>query len=269
MGQDTPADHVAPDSAEKDRVKNMVLSTPLGYRLNLARKTGAYRPRGNPSIQPASGPLTSTQVWQQSEREVEALGLPKHVDAPKNWDSLIAVQWILQTQDKSVPILDAGAEVYSVILPWLYMYGYKHLSGINLTFQQPVRRGHIQYQYGDITATGFESGSFGAITCLSVIEHGVPLDAYFKESARLLKPGGILITSFDYYQQPIDTIGMTAYGVPVKIFSAQDVGSMLEIAAGHGLQPMGEVALECEEKPVHWEQNGLDYTFFTLGLQKR
>jgi SAM-dependent methyltransferase len=269
MAEETPAQQTTPAQSDKDGIKNMLLSTPLGYRLNLARKTGAYRPRGNPTIQPASGPLTSTAIWQQAEREVEALGLPKHVDPPKNWDSLIALQWMLQTQAKDSTILDAGAEVYSVILPWLYMYGYKNLMGINLTFDQPVHRGRIQYEHGDITATRFADASFGAITCLSVIEHGVPLDGYFKESARLLKPGGMLITSFDYFPQPIDTSGMVAYGVPVKIFSAQDVQSMLQVASGYGLDPVGPVATECQERPVHWTQNDLDYTFFTLGLRKR
>lgn len=266
MGQDT---HDTPQQTGKERVREMVLGTPLGYRLYLTRQTGAYRPHGTPKIHPSSSALKSTAMWQQALSEVESLGLPKHVDPPKNWDSLLALQWILQSQDKSTPILDAGAEVYSVILPWLYLYGYQHLMGINLTYQQPVRRGPIQYQHGDITATGFANESFGAITCLSVIEHGVPLDAYFKETARLLKPGGLLITSFDYYPEPIDTTGMVAYGVPVKIFSRQDVQSMQDIASHHGLYPVDSVDTECQEKPVKWEQNGLAYTFFTLCLQKR
>ena len=38
-----------------------------------------------------------------------------------------------------------------------------------------------------------EGESFDAITCQSVIEHGVDLEAYFREMARILKKGGHLI----------------------------------------------------------------------------
>jgi hypothetical protein len=36
-------------------------------------------------------------------------------------------------------------------------------------------------QYGDITRTDYVQESFGAIACLSVVEHGVNPESYFKE----------------------------------------------------------------------------------------
>lgn len=269
MKQDIHAEGIEPRPPLKSRISTLVQRNPLGYRLYLARQTGAYRPRGIPSISSKSGALKSRAVWEQAASEVEALGLPKHVDDPKNWDSLIALQQILRRQDRSERILDAGAEVYSVILPWLYLYGYHNLIGINLTFQTPDRRGRIQYEFGDITDTRFESASFGAITCLSVIEHGVNQEAYFREASRLLKPGGLLITSTDYYPERIDTRGKEAYGGPVVIFSRQDVEAMLEIAGRFGLHPVDTVDLDCQEKPVRWERLDLDYSFIAFTLQKR
>ena len=46
-------------------------------------------------------------------------------------------------------ILDAGAEIYSNVLPALFLYGYRDLHGINLGFSDPTRRGPIRYIPGD------------------------------------------------------------------------------------------------------------------------
>ena len=56
----------------------------------------------------------------------------------------------------------------------------------------------MQYACSDLTATPYPEGSFGAITCLSVIEHGVPLDAMAAEVDRLLKPGGVFLFTTDF-----------------------------------------------------------------------
>jgi len=40
---------------------------------------------------------------------------------------------------------------------------------------------------------------FDYITSLSVIEHGVNIQNYFKEMNRILKKGGVLLTSSDYW----------------------------------------------------------------------
>ena len=250
------------------RDSSIALRTPIGYRLHLAGQTGTYCPHGTPQIESASKALKTRDEWEQAIAEVDGLGLPRHIDGPKNWDSLIALKWILQSQDKHSHILDAGAESYSVILPWLFLYGFKRLTGINLTFQRPLRRGWIKYQYGDITRTRFENGSFGAITCLSVLEHGVSPSAYFSEASRLLRPGGLLITSVDYYPSSIDTFGKTAYGVPIRVFSRQDAEAMLEMAREYDLYPLDDVDLDCQNKPVKWEEQGLKYTFLIFGLRK-
>ncbi len=121
-------------------------------------------------------------------------------------------------------------------MPALFLYGYRDLHGINLSFTDAARRGPIRYIPGDLTGTPYADSSFDAITCLSVIEHGVPLSDYFREMFRLLKPGGLLITSTDYWPTPIDTRGQIAHGSPIKIFSRAEVEAALEIAKSSGLQ---------------------------------
>jgi SAM-dependent methyltransferase len=134
--------------------------------------------------------------------------------------------------------------MYSVLLPWLSLYGYRNLIGINLTFGKKVRRGPIRYEYGDITKTRFPAASFDAIACLSVIEHGVDVDLYFREMSRLLKPGALLITSTDYYDSPVETFGLKAFGVPIHVFGPKEIVQALETASSHGLEPVAELSLE-------------------------
>jgi SAM-dependent methyltransferase len=192
--------------------------------------------------------------------------LPLHRAEEKNWDHLAAVRAIVGRTAKSARILDAGAEIYSNVLPALFAYGYRDLFGINLSFVDSARRGPIRYLPGDITRTDFRGGFFDAVTCMSVIEHGVPIRAYFREMFRILKPGGILITSTDYYPTPIDTAGKIAHGSPIKIFSQHEIEEMLEIAYECGFKPTATIDLECAGRPVRWELYDLDFTFIIFTL---
>jgi len=230
------------------------------------------QPRKKPEMHGAAAPravLQSRAEWEDSIREARELGLPLHQDAPKNWDSLIALRVILEHTQPTARVLDAGAATYSVILPWLAAYGYRELVGNNLIFKTPVHVGPIVYEHGDITKASYADGSFGAITSLSVIEHNVDVTAFLREAARQLAPGGVLVVSTDYFDPPVDTGGAVAYGGPVKVFCAADVTKILDEARALGLEPIGDVALGCNERCVTWSRFGLTFTFLCLALQKK
>jgi SAM-dependent methyltransferase len=250
------------------RITSSILRWDVLYRTYLKLKFGAGRLSGNPGPSVANGTLKSCREWQAADENARQLHVPRHRGPEKNWDHLAAVSTILARTSTSACILDAGAEFYSNVLPALFVYGYRELYGINLSFTDPARRGPIRYLPGDITRAPFPDAFFDAITCLSVIEHGVPLESYFREMHRLLKPGGLLITSTDYYPTPIDTRGTLAHGSPIRIFSKPEIQSALALAEGIGLKPTGKVDLECEEKPIRWEAYGLEYTFVLFTLQK-
>jgi hypothetical protein len=102
-----------------------------------------------------------------------------------------------------------------------------------------------------------------------VVEHGVDLSGYFKEAARLLRPGGILVTSTDFSRKPLDTRGMTAYGVPVHVFTPDEITAAIELARSLGLEPTGEVDLDRpHDQTVTWRQFGLRYTYLVLTLRR-
>ncbi len=249
-------------------IRDFILSYEMNYRLYLKYKYQVDKPRGYPKPSKRNAVLGTRLEWEEAARQVATLDLPLHDDLPKNWDSLTALDCILRRADSEAYILDAGAELYSVILPWLYLYGYKHLTGINLVFDRPVKRGKIHYEHGDITHTRFEQNTFDAITCLSVIEHGLNLRAYFQEVSRILKPNGVLITSTDYYSDPIDTGDEMAFGVPIHVFSEDEIISALKIAKEYNLELTDGINLHCQEKPIRWGQYDWNYTFLVFTLQK-
>ncbi len=231
-------------------------------------KFGAASLSQPPGPNIANGTLKTRAEWEAAFENAKRLHVPLHRGPEKNWDHLAAVTTILANTKKSARILDAGAEIYSNVLPALFLYGYRELYGINLGFTDPTRRGPIRYLPGDLTRTPFPDENFDAITCLSVIEHGVPLPDYFREMYRLLKPNGLLITSTDYYPTPIDTRGKVAHGTPIRIFSKPEIQAALELARSVGFQNTGDVDLECDEKPIRWEPFGLEYSFVLFTLRK-
>jgi hypothetical protein len=205
---------------------------------------------------PENAVLQDRAEWESAVRQLRQLGLPLHRDRPKNWDTLAALGAILRRTEPSGSILDAGSAIYSTMLPMLWRYGYKRLTGINLEFRRPFQQGPARFVPGDMTTTGFDQGT-------------VDLSAYFREASRLLRRGGVLITSTDFSYEPIDTSGMTAYGVPVRIFTPDEIKHALATAADMGLEPTGDLDLRPSEYPVTWKRLGLRYTFLVFTLRKR
>jgi len=240
----------------------------FGFRLSLWIRYGSFCSHGYPEAHWHNAVLKSQGEVDRAISQVRKLGLPLMEDFPKNWDSLAALDLILKCTDKDARIFDAGGELYSMILPWLFLYGYRNLSAGNLVFQRPMNRGPIVYYHLDITQTGIEPETYDAITCLSVIEHRVDLRSYLCEMSRILKPGGILITSTDYFETQVDTRGQIAYGEPIHILTREEIAEALEIAAQFGFTPTGPLDLSTEEKVVYWKRYDIKYTFVVFSLRK-
>jgi SAM-dependent methyltransferase len=246
-----------------------LLRTRLGSRLMWRLRWGGHRARARPPPLPENAVLKTRAQWQSSVRLARGLGLPAYHDAPKNWDSLAALSAILRRTGPEARVLDAGAAPRAVILPWLALYGYRDLVGINLELGSRYFVGRVAYEHGDITATRFADASFDAIACLSVVEHGVELGAYFREMARVLAPGGVLVTSTDYWHEPVDTGGKRAWGAPVRVFTRADIEAAIATAERAGLSLTGPLELDCLERAVHWRGYDLRYTFLVFTLEKR
>jgi SAM-dependent methyltransferase len=225
-------------------------------------------PTGKPNAPWHNAVLKTTEERDKATDQVRRLDLPISPDHQKHWDSLATLDCILASTSRNAKILDAGAETYSRILLWLFLYGYYNLEGINIVFTDRKKRGPIVYRYADVTATDYLDETFDAITCLSVVEHGVDLNAYFKEASRILKPNGVLVTSTDYWHEPIDTHGKEMFGVPVRIFTRAELEQAIRTAERYWLTLTSPLDLECNEKVVYWQDVDLDYTFVVSTLKK-
>jgi SAM-dependent methyltransferase len=199
-------------------------------------------------------------------------GLPLHGDKWKNWDSFLAVHHVGRLLKRDDPVLDAGAcrdpnWEMSAFLPSLHKLGFTNLTGCNLDEKDPGETvGGIHYEHCNIEMLRYQAASFAFVACLSVIEHGIDWRKYFVEAARVLRPGGYLFTSFDYWHEPVDTKGQMAFGVPIRIFTEQDVMMMVIFAGECGLNLMKKPVLECKAAPVEWM--GMRYTFMNLLMKK-
>jgi SAM-dependent methyltransferase len=243
--------------------------TTAGYLYRLRQEKGIEHLARPPNAPWHNAVLKNESDVREALVRVKLAGLYPHRDTPKNWDSIAALDCVLKNTGQEARILDAGAETYSVILPWLALNGYRKLIGNNLAFEGKKTEGPIVYEYGDITKTEYPDNHFDAITCMSVVEHGVDLAAYFSEMNRILRPGGVLVTSTDYWQTPIDTEGKTCFEVPVHVFSEAEIRAAIGVAEEKGFEPTGPLDLSCDEKVVHWKEVDLRFTFLIVTLRKR
>lgn len=219
---------------------------------------------------------------------LHSLGLFAHPDKVKSWDTYKMVK-IISEGDRSSFILDVGCNG-SPILSILKRLGFKNLYGCDLFLKKipstlteivyPLYRPIIEI-YEDkafnisiqnLEKTNFRDKMFDYITSLSVIEHGVNIQNYFKEMNRIMKKGGILLTSTDYWPDKILNIIKTKHNHrndPDNVFSKEEIEKdVLKAAELNDLILTEPIDFSFENKVVHYNVTGLDYTFIFFALKK-
>ncbi len=227
--------------------------------------------------------LRSQDEVLDSARRGTALGLARPPVFEKWWDNLLALE-ALQGLERE-PVVDLGCRT-GIVLTWLHQQGFRVLAGCDLRRPVPPLLGTLRRRrLGDalamsamylrhrrrmhrvsIESTGLPAGSFAAATCLSVIEHGVDLPRFFAEAQRLLRPGGRLIVSTDYWPEPIDLGNSRLWNDSADvIFDAFGLEQLVELARGAGfLVPMADGSVG---DPVV-SYRGRHYTFVLMTFLK-
>ncbi len=194
-------------------------------------------------------------------------------DVQKSWDVAHAVKIIEKAApDRDTPILDMGCYNSEVVYA-LHALGYRHVHGCDLN---PLCRwlpywNSIRYECADLTRTPYPDHSFGALTCLSVIEHGVPLDALIHEADRLLRPGGLFLLTTDFdasgASHEIDP-EFKVFGQSWRIFTPESLDDVIQRFSqrGFGLLDPSHLDRGHAERPVSWK--GQQYTFTLIAFQK-
>lgn len=217
--------------------------------------------------------LQSRLESQIASELVRYLGLPSHHDEQKNWDTLKALSYILRNDDLETPVLDAGSSANSAILKWLSLLGYTKLYACDIREKASrYDKGQIEFSVQDITSTDYPDKFFQAVTSISVIEHGAPLDRFVKEMHRILKPGGFLLVSTDYWSEFIDCSGIFPYGkenAEMKVFQPNELEEFCRMAESCGLSLCSPLNLKTKERAVRWDRVDREYTFAFIAFTKK
>ena len=222
------------------------------------------------------------QNWQEigdSILTLQRAGLPAHHTAQKNWDHCLVYEMLAETS-RDAMILDLGCgEGHTLSL--LHSLGFKNVHGVDYGIGWRVRGRQLAamrrertikppfyLHRGDITRTRFSDNSCDIAISISTIEHGVDLDQFLTEVHRILKPGGRLLITTDYWEDKIATNGSAlAFGLPWHVFSRDEMKELLSIASTVGFKSLSNSLIpSCAQKPVRWQN--ADYTFIAIQLEK-
>lgn len=216
--------------------------------------------------------LRNRSTLAEAAEEARRRGLPPATDYRKHWDNLLAVDALAGTTG---PVVDLGCRSGQLLM-WLYHLGRRQLYGCDLKRPWPPAKKALQQgqlrtaaaalrmylasgrnmRRARAESTGFPAGEFGAVASMSVIEHHVDTPRFFAEAMRLLRPGGRLVVSTDFWPEG----GKTESGV---IFSTADVERLLAEAESVGFEaPARPLELDDPERVIG------NYTFLFLAFDK-
>lgn len=207
-------------------------------------------------------------------------GLPLHETPQKNWDHALLRQ-LLEGIPRTARVLDLGCGG-GFTLGFLHGLGFGDITGIDLNIEGRLRlktwarmvRGRTlrppwRVVRRDITRTELPAGSADVAVNVSVIEHGVPRQPFLAECARVLRPGGLLFVTTDYWESfPANPDRGRAFGFTWDPFTRDSLGELIAQAAAVGLDPVvpGPIPA-CGEPTVHWLN--ADYTFAAVAWRRR
>lgn len=202
---------------------------------------------------------------------VRILKLPINVFSAfnKSWDYHCTFNFIEKNLSFNCKILDVGC-LQSEILPILKKAGYLDVYGIDLDpkISRMPYQSDIKYYVENFFNNSFKDNFFDCLTCLSVIEHGFDEVSFFSQFSRILKPGGFLILSFDYWYKKIQTDNIEMFGMDWRIFSKEEVLKIIINAKKkYRLELVGHPNFYCNNKVINCA--GKDYTFLWLVFKKK
>ena len=243
---------------------------------------------------PYNSVLKNTFEVIEAKQGLKKLRLFQHHSPIKSWDTYKMVKIISDAKRESF-VLDVGC-YESPILPMLKRLGFINLYGCDLVLKSADRNtifftsnssssfeyhedyAPIAQMYSDksyqlsirnIENTNYRDQMFDYVTSLSVIEHGVNSEKYFREMSRIIKSNGYLLTSTDYWPDKlVNNKKILSNSTPDNIFSREEIENLVEIAEKNGLKLIEPIDFEYKEKVVRWDSIGLDFTFIFFAMRK-
>ena len=239
--------------------------------------------------------LKNTSEVIEAEQGLQGLQLFRHHCPIKSWDTYKMIKIISSAKRESF-VLDVGC-YESPILPILKRLGFINLYGCDLILKspsdckpnftnnknssffkyhedyEPIAKMYTDKSYQlsirDIEDTKYRDQMFDYVTSLSVIEHGVNIEKYFREMSRIIKSSGYLLTSTDYWPDKlVNDKNVLSKGKPDNIFSRDEIENLVEVAEKNGLKLIEPIDFKYKDKIVRWNSIGLDFTFIFFAMRK-
>ena len=186
----------------------------------------------------------------------------------KNWE---AVQVLPLLKDGD--LLDMGSSG-GIILETAVLMGIKGRKvGIDLAYPKSVTTDTLELIHGDLMDCPIEDNSFDTVISLSVVEHQVDVNKFAKECNRLLRPGGTVIVSFDYWPEQLNTKGVWLYNLEWNILNKEDLIVLMWEFHNIGLELTSPFDWEVQDaviNPAYCSPvAGISYTFGILQFIKK
>ena len=168
-------------------------------------------------------------------------------------------------------MLDMGA-TDSYILKNALLKGIKgEKYGIDLR-KPNVPLPRVKYLVGDLLNVPLPDSYFQNITCLSVLEHDVDIKRFAVEASRLLKNGGKLYVTFDYWEPKVNTSHIALYGLSWNIFDKNEALTLIGECETAGFQLVEDVDWSLGDKVInesYYSPTTDGYTFGMLVFEKK
>ena len=207
-------------------------------------------------------------------------GLPRHPTCEKTWD-LFHLWRIMRDVPRTADIIDFGCGQLAAV-KLLHKMGFERVVGVDLEIPVTARASQFKRMWQakslappfrlkrmNIEQLSFSAQTFDVGVALSTIEHGVDIDRFFAEAARVLRRDAVLYVSTDYWfsGMAVDS-SFRAFGAPWRILSDADIHALLVTAAKRNFiladPSLGDLA--CGDPCVVW--GGKEYTFIAMVFRR-
>lgn len=205
----------------------------------------------------------------QATAELQNYGLINHGISAKDWD-IARISPRLVDGD----MLDMGSSGGSCILENAVKIGIAGRKiGIDLEYTEDrVSPEGIEFKKMDLMHTTFEDASFQTVLVLSVLEHQVDYHDLAMETSRLLKQGGHLWITCDFWNPSPDTSLTKLYSLDWAILDRAAILRLVDEMAKVGLKVSGDIDFKTTEaviNPAYCSPAPVSYTFFILNFVKQ
>ena len=210
--------------------------------------------------------LKTQKEIEECSRFLHQRGFESHGLKCKDWDLATIIPEIIEGN-----FLDMGSSDSFILKNLILKKISGELHGIDL--REPINplRG-VKYSMGDLLNTKFPDNYFKNITCLSVIEHEVDFHRFAVEASRLLKIGGKLFVTFDYWNPKVIS-QIKLYDLSWQPLDKQLVVDLITECKSQSLYPVQDMDWTMGDAVINKNNYSPDpstsYTFGIVTFEKR